>query len=40
MTQTLVEILIDILAQPHLTPDVLMFNAAPIRCGNCVVDHL
>lgn len=40
MTKTLVQIFIDILAQPHLTHNVLIFNAALICCGNCVIDHL
>lgn len=40
MTKTLVQIFVDILAQPHLTPHVSIFNAAPICCRNCVIDHL
>lgn len=39
MTKTLAHIFIDILAQPRLTRNVLIFNAALICCGNCIIDH-
>lgn len=34
------QIFVAIVAQPHLTHDVLIFNATPIHCGNYIIDHL